>query len=265
MVNEDATENQTDGQTSLPDVAKLWSDLLDDVLDPSQRLRLLNQVTSDLKTEVTRRPDAAALLSTLHQIFQERPLTEDMWPNAERALLLAYGPAAARLIRWLITEADDIANRLDEISPMLDTGTEALLRDILTRHSEDLSWSYFAWSYSADEWRTLNFITRQSLDGRNYYSDVGLIKVNGEQLNFRVRANQLLIITRGFLQAINDHPSIAFTSTELVEYFLEAARTSVNTLSALTEVPQGNGSASATDEQTPEGSSRSPVDDEDRG
>ena len=157
----------------------------------SQRLKLLNRVTSDLKGEVTRRPDATALLDTIHRVFEERPLNEDMWPAVERALYLAYGPAAVRLMRWLITDADEIANRLGEISPMLDPVSEALLRSILIRHAEDLSWSYFAWSVSADEWRTMNYLIRRSLDGENYYTNVDLIKVNGEQFSFRVRANQL--------------------------------------------------------------------------
>jgi hypothetical protein len=56
----------------------------------------------------------------MHRIYEEQPLTEDMWPAVEGALLLAYGPTAVRLMRWLITDSDDIANRLDEISPMLD-------------------------------------------------------------------------------------------------------------------------------------------------
>jgi hypothetical protein len=68
MTEEGAPDNQLDNQTDLPDVDKMWSDLLDDALDASQRLELLHQVTSDLKAEVTRRPDATALLDMMRVI-----------------------------------------------------------------------------------------------------------------------------------------------------------------------------------------------------
>src|SRR5215469_8147973 len=170
MSNEGAMENQAEPL----DVDELWLDLLNDTLDASQRVKLLNQVTADLKVEVSRRTDAAALFDTLHRVLEERPLTEDMWPATEHALLFAYGPAAARLVRWLITDADEAGNRLDEISPMLDLRSEALLRDILTRYSEELIWSYFAWNSSADEWRIINRVTRQSLNGQNFYTHFSL-------------------------------------------------------------------------------------------
>jgi len=255
MSNEGAMENQAEPL----DVDELWLDLLNDTLDASQRVKLLNQVTADLKVEVSRRTDAAALFDTLHRVLEERPLTEDMWPATEHALLFAYGPAAARLVRWLITDADEAGNRLDEISPMLDLRSEALLRDILTRYSEELIWSYFAWNSSADEWRIINRVTRQSLNGQNFYTHFSLKKVNGEEFDFRVRANQLLILSGAFLEAINDHPSTAFTTPELVEYFLEAARTSAETVAASQAAPQESEPPVATDEQTPEGTPKSPL------
>src|SRR5215469_16386499 len=88
MSNEGAMENQAEPL----DVDELWLDLLNDTLDASQRVKLLNQVTADLKVEVSRRTDAAALFDTLHRVLEERPLTEDMWPATEHALLFASGP-----------------------------------------------------------------------------------------------------------------------------------------------------------------------------
>jgi hypothetical protein len=126
-----------------------------------------------------------------------------------------------------------------------------LLRNILTRHAEDLVWSYFAWNVSADEWRTMDFLTRQSLDGTNYFTRVNLDKVNGERFGFQVRANQLLILSRGFVKALNDHPPTAFTASDLVEYFLEQARVIVDNLSALTAAPLENPPSDATDERPP--------------
>jgi hypothetical protein len=258
MSKADAMDNQTEQY----DVDALWSDLLNDRLDASQRLKLLNHVTSDLRSEVSRRPDAAVLLDTLNGVFKERPLTEDMWPATERALLFSYGPAAARIVRWLVTDSDEVANRLDEILPMLDPDSEALLRNILTQHAEELIWSYFALNSNANEWRVINRVTRQALNGQNYYTQIDLMKVNGEQFSFQVRANQLLILAGAFLETINDHPSTAFTATDLVEYFLDAARMSVSTVSASPAAPQENEPPGATDEQTPGGTPRSPVNDE---
>jgi hypothetical protein len=249
-------------QTDLADMDDLWSDLLQDVLDSSQRRKVLNQGASDLKAAVAQRPDWAMLLEKLGRLFGERRLTAEMWPAAERAFSLAYGPAAARLISWLISDNTQIEQRLDEISSMLDGRSETLLRDILIRHAEDLVWSYFAWSFDAeDEWRDLNFNTFQSVGGNGYFAELNLTKVNGEKILFESRPNQMLLIGRAILTVLNVFPTTVYTQRDSIELFLEQARSIVHALSASLEASQEKTPAGGTDGLTPDEITKSPSDD----
>jgi hypothetical protein len=249
-------------QTDLADMDKLWSDLLQDALDSSQRRKVLNQVASDLKAAVEQRPDWAMLLEKLGRLFGERRLSAEMWPAAERAFSLAYGPAALRLISWLVSDDTEMEQRLDEISSMLDVRSEMLLRDILTRHSEDLVWSYFAWSFGAeDEWRDLNFTTFQAVGGNGYFVELKLKKVNGEMIVFELRPNQMLIIGRAILTVLNQFPTTVYTQPDSIELFLEQAQSIVDALSASLGMSQEQTPAGGTDGLTPDEITKSPSDD----
>jgi hypothetical protein len=238
-----------DTQTDLADVDKLWSDLLEGVLDAPQRRRVLDQVASDVKAAVERRPSSAALMEALDQVFGERPLAEYMWPAAERALSLAYGPAVAQLISWLIASESQVQQRLNEILPMLDVRSEALLRDILTRHTWNLVSSYLIWKLGTPEsWRTINVEPLRPLDGTPYFI-VRLSKLNGEKWVFRSDADSMLVLARIILWGLNQLSSEGFTQ-ESVELFLEEARRIVDTLSASPRASKEQGPGSGTDGPT---------------
>jgi len=249
-----------DDQSGLDDIDKLWSDLFDGVLDAPQRQAVLSKVASDLNKAVIRGPDSANLMETLRQVFGGRSLTADMWLSAERALSMAYGPAAVRLISWLIDDLDQTEPRLGEITSMLEVRSESLLREILARHAEDLAWSNYAWNNSAQEWRTINIDVTQSLDGRNYFLRLMVLKVNGETVAFESRSNQLLLFTRAILDTLNALPANAFTQSQTIESFLEQAQRMVDTLSASPTATQKD-AVNTADGLTPVEASGSPNDD----
>jgi hypothetical protein len=250
-----------DAKPDLADMDKLWSDLLDDALDASQRQLVLTRVTADFNAAIVRGPESGNLMTTLGRIFRERPLTEDMWVAAQRAFSIAYGHSAVQLIGWLVDDSDQIAQRLDEIAPMLEVRSESLLREVLTRHAEDLGWSAYAWNNSAEEWRTINIDRVQSLDGRNYFMRLTVDKVNGDRIAFESRANQLLLFTRAILDTLNALPSAAFTAPRIVESFLEQARRIVDTLSASPSTSQPQDGVGLTDELRPAETAGSPIND----
>lgn len=213
------------------DLEKLWSDFFYDLLDEAQRRAVLTRVASDVNAAIARGAESANLLETLDQVFRQWPLTDDMWPVAERAFAIAYGDTTARLIGWLIDDLGRLDERLHEIAPMLEVRSERLLREILARHAENLSWSAYAWNYSSQEWRLININMVQSPDGRSYIMRLKLTKVNGEILIFESRTNQLLLFIRAILERLNEVPSTAFTAPDIVETFLKETRHIVDTLS----------------------------------
>lgn len=248
-----------EAQANLNNLDKLWSDLIGGVLDAPQRLRVLEEVASDLNSAVARRPESTALLETLGRVFGDRALTAEMWPSAESAVSLEYGPAAVRVLTWLLDDVSQVQQRFDEILPMLDIPSEVLLRDILARHVEDLGWSYFIWFFrTPEEWRNINIDTFQVLGANRYSHRVRLTLVNGKTFSFESRAPQMLVLVRTMLAVLNDLPAAAFPQTE-VEPFLEQARRLVDTLSASSGGPQERAPAEASDGSTPEEPPRSPT------
>jgi hypothetical protein len=218
---------------------------------------VLTKVASDLNAAIVRGPESASLLETLDNVYRQWPLTEDMWPVAERAIAIAYGDTGTRLIGWLIDDLGRLDERLDEISPMLEVRSESLLREILARHAENLSWSAYALNNSPQEWRYVSINTVQS--GENYSVRVKLTKVNGEILAFESRANQLLLLTRAILERLNAASPTALTAPDIIETFLDEARHLVDTLS---DTASGKPTAvAATDGLTPDEPPGLPVDD----
>jgi len=143
---------------------------------------------------------------------------------------------------------------------MLEVRSESLLREILARHAEDLAWSNYAWNNSAQEWRTINIDVTQSLDGRNYFLRLMVLKVNGETVAFESRSNQLLLFTRAILDTLNALPANAFTQSQTIESFLEQAQRMVDTLSASPTATQKD-AVNTADGLTPVEASGSPNDD----
>jgi hypothetical protein len=219
-------------QADLTDMDQSWTDFLNDALDATQRTTVLKSVASDFDAAVARHAESAVFLETLGRVLSGRPLSEETWPSVERTLSLAYGPNAVRLMRWLVEEEDDIERRLDEVAPMLEVLSERLLRDVLARHARDLFRAYYSWNYSAHEWEHITTNVRQSANGQIYFISVTIEKVNGEQITFQSRANQLLLLGRAFLVALNDLPAAAFTSLSFAEAFTEQAQRLLDTLSA---------------------------------
>jgi len=227
--------------TDPAELEQSWTDFLNNALDPTQRTTVLKTVASDFNATVARHSESSAFLETLGRVFSERPLTDEIWPVVERALSLAYGPSALRLMLWLIDDEDDMERRLAEVAPMLDVLSEGLLRDVLARHAYELVWSYFAWNYSAHEWRNITTSTRQSLNGQTYITNVTIDKVNGEGITFESRANQLLLLARAVLRPLNDLPPSAFTSEAFIVAFNEEAQRLLDTLSTVSKASKQDG------------------------
>lgn len=216
-----------------------FSDLLDGRGDASQRHHLLQERATRMNAAAARHPDPVPILDALDRIFTGEQLTLELWPRAERVLVLSYGWAAAELVTWIVQYDNTLDPRLEELVPLLDPTSETLLRAILARHAESLVWSYYIWNLqSADDWRTVDLDTFQTLGGGRSFIQVRLKKVNGESLYFTTRADEALTFVQVFHAILARIPRSSYRQPETVESFVDQARRLLDVLSPPAEAEE---------------------------
>lgn len=186
------------------EIDERWGSLLDGLLDEADRRELLATAASELNRVVAQRGGVGTgLLDTIGSVVESAQVSGQLGDEANRAFELALGPQPARLVNWLVADANH-TQRLDEIRPLLDPPSAVFLTDLLVRYGDRLERaSYLFLTQAEHDWRLVNReISVDRATGRITIR-LRIAKYNGEICVIEGRPDSILALADAMLSAVN--------------------------------------------------------------